>query len=275
MVTPPFFYTSISFFQLISHIEYGNKAMIGIVGGMGPHAGVDLVNKIFNLTKANKDQDHLPVVMQSLPHLISDRTDFLSGNSDVNPALAIAKVINTLYNQGANLIGISCNTAHADQIFKEIVTRIPKEVEIIHMIHEVAKYINKFFPSVKKIGVLSTTGTFVSNVYPDCLSKHDLIGIQVSKKIQMDYINPAVFSETYGIKARSNPVSPKAINNLISGINYLDNKGAEIIIMGCTEIPLALKDNKINGKPLIDSTKILARALILKLSPDKLIEKNA
>ena len=60
----------------------------------------------------------------------------------------------------------------------------------------------------------------------------------------------------------------------MSKINYLDNKGADIIIMGCTEIPLALKNNKINGKPLIDSTKILARALILKLSPEKLIEEN-
>ncbi len=53
----------------------------------------------------------------------------------------------------------------------------------------------------------------------------------------------------------------------------MDKEGAEIIIMGCTEIPLAIKDNKINGKPLIDSTKILARALILKSSPEKLIEE--
>ena len=248
--------------------------MIGIVGGMGPHAGIDLVNKIFNLTKANKDQDHLPIAIQSTPHLISDRTDFLSGNSDVNPAIAIVEIINTLHNQGANLIGISCNTAHAEPIFKEIITRIPKEVEIIHMIHEVAKYINKCFPSAKKIGILSTTGTFISNVYPDCLSKYGLTGIQVSKEIQLNCINPAIYSETYGIKSRSNPVSSKALKNLMTGINYLDNKGADIIIMGCTEIPLALKNNKINGKPLIDSTKILARALILKLSPEKLIEEN-
>ena len=71
--------------------------MIGIVGGMGPHAGIDLVNKIFDLTKANKDQDHFPIAIQSTPHLISDRTDFLSGNSDVNPAIAIVEIINTLH----------------------------------------------------------------------------------------------------------------------------------------------------------------------------------
>ena len=131
--------------------------MIGIVGGMGPHAGIDLVNKIFDLTKANKDQDHFPIAIQSTPHLIPDRTNFLSGNSDVNPAIAIVEIINTLHNQGANLIGISCNTAHAEPIFKEIVTRKPKEVEIIHMIHEVAKYINECYHSAKKIGILSTT----------------------------------------------------------------------------------------------------------------------
>lgn len=249
-----------------------NKAMIGIVGGMGPYAGVDLVQKIFDLTKADTDQDHLSVSMLSVPKSIPDRTEFLLSKSEINPALAIADIICSLYKQGATIIGMPCNTAHAEPIFNEIVNKIPTEVNLVHMINEAADFINEKYPSVKNVGILSTTGTFITNVYPKCLSKHGLNGIQVSEEIQNTDINPAIYNSSYGIKAHSNPVNQKAIDSLNKGVKYLINKDAEVIILGCTEIPLALTQNEINGIPLIDSTKILARALIIESSPDKLLE---
>ena len=166
-----------------------------------------------------------------------------------------------------------CNTAHATPIFNEIIERIPKEVKLVHMINEVSKFIKNKYPSMENVGILSTMGTSISHVYPDCFSQYGLNGIQVSEEIQKNYISPAIFSKDYGIKAQSSPVTAQAKKELLKGIDYLDKEGAEIIIMGCTEIPLAIKDNKINGKPLIDSTKILARALILESSPEKLIEE--
>jgi aspartate racemase len=249
-----------------------NKAMIGIVGGMGPYAGVDLVQKIFDLTKADTDQDHLSVSMLSVPKSIPDRTEFLLSKSEINPALAIADIICSLYKQGATIIGMPCNTAHAEPIFNEIVNKIPTEVNLVHMINEAADFINEKYPSVKNVGILSTTGTFITNVYPKCLSKHGLNGIQVSEEIQNTDINPAIYNSSYGIKAHSNPVNQKAIDSLNKGVKYLIKKDAEVIILGCTEIPLALTQNEINGIPLIDSTKILARALIIESSPDKLLE---
>jgi len=249
-----------------------DKAMIGIIGGMGPYAGVDLVQKIFDLTKADTDQDHLSVSMLSVPKSIPDRTEFLLSKSEINPALAIADIICSLYKQGATIIGMPCNTAHAEPIFNEIVNKIPTEVNLVHMINEAADFINEKYPSVKNVGILSTTGTFISNVYPKCLSKHGLNGIQVSEEIQNTHINPAIYNSSYGIKAHSNPVNQKAIDSLNKGVKYLIKKDAEVIILGCTEIPLALTQNEINGIPLIDSTKILARALIIESSPDKLLE---
>ena len=249
-----------------------DKAMIGIIGGMGPYAGVDLVQKIFDLTKADTDQDHLSVSMLSVPKSIPDRTEFLLSKSEINPALAIADIICSLYKQGATIIGMPCNTAHAEPIFNEIVNKIPTEVNLVHMINEAADFINEKYPSVKNVGILSTTGTFITNVYPKCLSKHGLNGIQVSEEIQNTHINPAIYNLSYGIKAHSNPVNQKAIDSLNKGVKYLIKKDAEVIILGCTEIPLALTQNEINGIPLIDSTKILARALIIESSPDKLLE---
>tara|TARA_B100000378_G_C18004390_1_gene398386 strand:+ start:62 stop:811 length:750 start_codon:yes stop_codon:yes gene_type:complete len=247
--------------------------MIGVVGGIGPYAGLDLFYKILNRTKAACDQEHLPISMLSVPHSIPDRTEFLLGNSKINPATTISKVICALYNQGSTVIGMPCNTAHAKPIFNEIIERIPKEVKLVHMINEVSKFIKNKYPSIENVGILSTMGTSISHVYPDCFSQYGLNGIQVSEEIQKNYISPAIYSKDHGIKAQSNPVTAQAKKELLKGIDYLDKEGAEIIIMGCTEIPLAIKDNKINGKPLIDSTKILARALILKSSPEKLIEE--
>ena len=247
--------------------------MIGVIGGMGPQAGIDLVQKIINLTKAASDQDHLPIAMLSIPHSISDRTEFLLGKSDVNPAIAISEVICTLSKNGASIIGMPCNTAHAEPIFDEVVKRIPNKVKLIHMINEVSRFIKKKYPSMENVGILSTTGTYISHVYPDCLSQYGLNGIQVSEEIQEKYISPAICSQGYGIKAQSNPVTAQAKKELLKGIECLASEGAEAIILGCTEIPLVLTDSHINGIPLIDATDVLARALILESSPEKLLLK--
>ena len=249
-----------------------DKVMIGVVGGVGPYAGIDLVRKIFDQTRAGCDQDHLPVSMLSLPGMISDRTEYLLGITKENPGIVLSDVICRLFNLGASVVGIPCNTAHAVPIFDEIVARIPKEINLIHMIDEVAKYIKMQHPSVGNVGILSTTGTLKSNVYPQCLSRHGLNGIQVPEEIQRCHIHPAIYSPEYGIKAQSNPVSAESENGLHVGIENLVRNGVEAVIPGCTEIPLALTETDVNGVPLIDPTRILARALILAVSPEDLLE---
>jgi aspartate racemase len=247
-----------------------DKIMIGVVGGMGPYAGLDLVQKIFDETVAKTDQDHIPVSMISVPHIIEDRTEFILGKTNVNPGIAISKIIQKLYDQGATVIGMPCNTAHADPIFNEIVNRIPTKIKLVHMIHKVAKFIKNEFPSFKQIGVLSTAGTSISNVYQNGLAQFGLTELKVSNEIQKTKIDPAIYNKTYGIKTFSNPITEQTKTNLYYGIDHLINNGAEAVVLGCTEIPLAVTEQSINGIPIIDSTKILARALILETSPEKL-----
>ena len=251
-----------------------DKKMIGVVGGMGPYAGLDLVKKIFDETDAKTDQEHIPVSMLSSPQTIADRTKFLTGESPENPAIAISKVIHKLYAQGATVIGMPCNTAHADPIFNEILNHIPTEIKFIHMIRQVANFIKNEYPSFKKIGVLSTAGTSISNVYQNALARYGLTELKVSSEIQNSTIDPAIYSKTYGVKAFSNPVTEQAKNDLSSGIDHLINNGAEAVILGCTEIPLAVTEQNVNGIPIIDSTKVLARALISASSPHSLLPKN-
>jgi aspartate racemase len=238
--------------------------MIGVVGGVGSYAGLDLVRKIYDYTGAASDQDHLPVSMLSVPNKILDRSKFLLKEIEENPGYSIAEIITTLTRNGAEIIGIPCNTAHAPEIFDVITGAIPSGCTIVHMIEEVASYIKANFPEFRKVGVLSTNGTHSSNIYPITFLKYGIEVIQPPIEIQHNVIHPAIYDRHYGIKSCSNPVSETARRQLLVGASFLERMGAEAIILGCTEIPLAIDQSKIGDSVVIDSTSVLARALIRK-----------
>ena len=93
-----------------------DDAKIGIVGGAGPYAGLDLAQKILEQTIAEKDQDYLPTLLISTPDKIEDRTRFLLGEITSNPAHSIFRNLCDLNTLGASVVGIPCNTAHAPAI---------------------------------------------------------------------------------------------------------------------------------------------------------------
>ncbi len=240
--------------------------MIGVVGGMGSYAGIDLIKKIYDFSGAKEDQDHLPISMISLPHEVEDRTGYLLGEVADNPGIVIGKIIEMLASTGAKVMGIPCNTAHAPIIFQEVLKTLPGDCRLLNMIEEVGTFIKFEYPSVERVGILSTTGTYRAEIYKNVLSSHRLEVIQPSEHIQHDYVHTAIYDPDYGIKAMSNPVQQKAIENLKLAAFHLIENGAEVIVMGCTEIPLAFDTNEIQGYPLIDATGVLARALVMAAS---------
>ncbi|MDP2524485.1 aspartate/glutamate racemase family protein [Maribacter dokdonensis] len=236
--------------------------MIGIVGGVGSYAGIDLIKKVYDLTEATSDQEHLPVSMLSVPHKIIDRTKFLLGETDVNPGIAISEIIASLIASGAGIIGIPCNTAHAKPILSFIEKSIPESCILVNLIEEVGKYISEKHPEITRVGVLGTTGTILAKVYPEVLTKYGIEVIQPSEDIQDLFVHPSIYDTSYGIKAFSNPVHQKAKENLSMAATYLSRKGAQAVILGCTEIPLAIQYEKIENSLIIDATTVLASALI-------------
>ena len=184
--------------------------MIGVVGGVGSYAGVDLVRKIYDYTGARSDQDHLPVVMLSIPHLIVDRTRYLLNETRENPGDRIGEIVMRLHKSGAELVGIPCNTAHAPKIFDRISRAAPEGCTIVHMIEEVAHYITTNFAGLKRVGILATNGTLLSNVYPDTLASYDLEVVQPSGEIQSMFVHPSIYDPVYGIKSVSNPLPVRA-----------------------------------------------------------------
>ncbi len=249
-----------------------NKS-IGIVGGVGPFAGLDLNEKIFNQTIAAKDQDHLDIILLSCSSHIPDRTEFLVEMINENPAEGIFKVIKKLNQAGATQIGIPCNTAHANLIWGKLNSLIQKNklaVNLVNMIRETAHFIEEQYPNAKNIGVLATIGTVTSEVYSETFRLYNLQVIYPDKSIQENKVHDAIYNTEYGIKAFSRPVSRKAVLDLENSIQHLIDKGCQVIVLGCTEIPLAITCSQFNKIPLVDPNLILARSLIGMVDPEKL-----
>ncbi len=249
--------------------------IIGIVGGVGPYAGLDLARNIFNETIAGKDQEHLPVTLMSIPEKIEDRTEYLLGKTTTNPAYAVSKIILQLENAGCTVIGIPCNTMHAPEIFNVIKNELKKagsHIRLINMIDEVVQFISHFYPEIHKIAVLSTTGTYKTGIYYHKLKAAGLEPIIHADELQAG-IHKAVYDAEFGIKARSKNPSKKAKKILENGISRLKDQGAEGIILGCTEIPYALPYTFLYNIPLLNPTQILARSLIHHTYPDRLLKK--
>ena len=245
---------------------------VGIVGGVGPFAGVDLQKKVLEQTVATRDQDHLTVVSLSQPSEIIDRTEFLLGQTIENPADAFVVQLLKLKQMGAQVAGIPCNTAHAPTIFGKIVAELEKAdcgLKLLHMIEETAVHLHHYHPNIKHIGILSTTGTYLTQIYPEALTKFGLTAVIPNQTMQEEIIHPSIYDPHYGIKA-SGVATEKARESLETAVRALQAKGAEAIILGCTELPLAITEPALYDLPIIDPTLILARALIREANSAKL-----
>ncbi len=247
--------------------------MIGIVGGVGPAAGTDLVKKIIEETVAGSDQEHLPVLLYSLPGRIADRTDYLEGKAPVNPGLAMAAICRQMEQAGVTVAGIPCNTAHAPEIFDTIREELEARsstLQLVHLVDETVRSLRTTFGSGTNIGILSTTGTYKRRLYADKLAEAGFACTVPSEAVQTALVHNAVYHPVYGIKAGGGKGIESARRQLRQAMDGMQLQGAEAVLLACTEMPLALPEATYRGMPLIDATRVLARALIRMYDPAKL-----
>ena len=250
--------------------------IIGVLGGVGPFAGMDFVRNIFNNTRAVKDQEHLDCVLVSCPSIIPDRTDFLLSCEDMeNPALGLFESATKLHAAGVAYAVVACNTAHSAIIFKpfrEMVEKSLSGLTIINMLETCAYHVKKSLESsqsgAKRIGLLATRGTHKSGVYHEYFG--DGIELLEPEVAGQERVHEAIYSKDFGIKAYSQPVKPQAREVIATEISSLVNRGAQAIILGCTELPLAVTPGEV-AVPVIDPGLIAARALIALVAPEKLL----
>jgi aspartate racemase len=225
---------------------------IGILGGMGPEATIDLFTKIVKGTRVRRDQDHLRIVIDNNPK-IPDRTLAIQGHGP-SPLPALIESAKVLEKAGADFIVIPCVTAHHFHPGLQKRLRIP----VLHIIEETMKHIRSRLKGIRRIGLIATTGTVHTGFIQRAFSASRIELILPSPRVQEVRVMEAIYGKE-GIKA----IGPSAHSRrlILTACNALIRQGAEAILAGCTEIPLVLKDGDL-PVPVIDPISILARAAI-------------
>jgi aspartate racemase len=252
----------------------GKEQIIGIVGGVGPHAGLDLSRKILDQTRALADQDHLNMVLLSWPRDVPDRSAFLLGRSTADPVPGMVRCVQALEAVGATVVGIACNTAHSPRLFGRMMSRlrsVGSRIVVINMIQEVGRFLRAHFPEVRRIGVLATDGTVGTNAYGEVLEPEGFVAIYPDPRTQHELVHAAIYDKEYGIKACPTPVSARARADVTRAARRLVEDGeAEVLVLGCTELPLAVSERALYGVPVVDASMVLARALVASAEPERL-----
>ncbi len=200
------------------------KKTIGIIGGMGPLATCDIFRKMVEAADVAKDQDHPRVLVDSNTRIPDRTAAILEGGQDPVPALI--ESAQGLQAQGADFLLMPCNTAHyfLPQV-QEAVT-----VPFLHMPGETGAFLSR--KGLKKVALLATTGTIRSGVYKKVLEE---AGIQVL--LPDEEGQQAIMALIYeGIKAGKKDIDTTPVQKTLE---KLDSQGAQAMILGCTELPIA------------------------------------
>ena len=199
--------------------------MIGILGGMGTQAGLDFCNKLSKLSRGKTDQQYPLFVLYN-------KSDVPGRPENINKYNKVLKSLvegcKMLQKSKCNFIVIPCNTAH--YWYNDIQKKI--KIPIISMPKEVFLHTKKFCKKNSKIGILATEGTLKTGVYNKFFDK-DYKLIKPSRSLQITSVKKAInFVKMGKIKEAERAIKP--------AVNYLVKLKCKKIILGCTELPIAI-----------------------------------
>jgi len=225
--------------------------VVGILGGMGPEATVDCFHKIVRSTRAERDQDHLRVVIDSNAK-VPDRTRAILGLG-ASPLDALVESATLLARAGAAFLVIPCVSAHV--FLDDLRARVT--IPILSIFDVVAEAIAAARPAVRTVGLLATTGTIAGGRFQPRLAR-DGVTTLVPDLADQDRVMTAICD----IKNRQPPRPRSAVTaDLVAVAEALIARGAQAIVAGCTEIPLALGPDDL-PTTYVDSVLVLARAAV-------------
>jgi aspartate racemase len=220
---------------------------LGVIGGLGPIATAYFYELVIKMTDAGTDQEHLEMLIISKPST-PDRTDFILGKSRDNPITSMVDSGKLLAGMGADYISIPCITAH--YFHDELIKGIP--IPIIHIVKETVRYLKE--QDVHAAGVMATEGTIYSRLFQAELERNGIQSYVPSREGQND-VTSLIYQE---VKAGL----PPQMDKFKRVSEELRTKGAEVIILGCTELSLIKRDYPI-GPGYLDAMEVLAMRSIL------------
>lgn len=225
--------------------------MIGILGGMGHLATIDLMEKIVHLGAVNAatEQDNVPIIVHADP-TVPDRRAALLNNGE-SPLPKLLQGVQSLEKAGASLIVIACHTAHhwVEQLTNAV------NIPIIHIADAVCAEVRNTTPRRSKVAVLATLATVQSGFYQSRLESLGFIPIHLASHDYFDFIEPSIALAKIGN-------AKQARQQVEQAINALQQQGAHTVILACSELPLLIRELQSCPLPYIDATHCLAKIAI-------------
>jgi len=204
-------------------------SVIGVLGGMGPMATVDLMRKIIENTSAYKDQDHYQMIIYNNPKIPS-RVDAILDNAE-SPLPELIKSARLLEAAGASFIIIPCHTAH--YWYNELIAAI--NIPVYNLIEITAKYVAETFDlNNNRLLIFATPATIKASLYQQQFNKYNYEIIVPTPEEQM--VVTAAINQTKAGKLENNP-ELATVNQII---NRYNQQGVTLLLAGCTEISILL-----------------------------------
>jgi aspartate racemase len=220
----------------------------GVLGGMGPAATVDFMARVVALTPAERDQDHVRMLVDNNPQVPNRQAAIRSGSDEV--ARVLADMARRLEAAGADFLVMPCNSAHAFARAIRATTRIP----LVSIIDESVREVRRVSPGARRVGVLATDGLLEAGIFQQALAT---AGYEPLVPDAGDV--ERLMAGIHRIKAGE---SGEALSRLMAElVQALAAAGAQAIIAGCTEIPLVLRAGDV-AVPVVSSTDVLARRTV-------------
>ncbi len=220
--------------------------VVGILGGMGPMSTVDLMRMITEKTPAERERDHLRILVDSRPQ-IPDRPAGLFGTGP-SPAPMMQESARLLEEWGADLIAIPCNTAHGflDDVQEAV------QIPVLDMIGLVGRELARTFPEGTPVGLLATTAAGKARVFHDRLPAFDLVTPEPGA--QEELVAGAILQ----VKLEHTGEEPR--RKLLAAVETMDPE-PRALIAGCTEVELAFHgaDTEL---PVVRPMELLAREIV-------------
>jgi len=219
---------------------------IGVIGGMGPAATAAFMQRIIDLTLAEDDINHVPLLVDMNPQIPSRIKAISAG--DENPAQALAKMAQSLETRGAQALAMPCNTAHyyASDITNAVT------IPLLNMLTLSAEAVRSAIGGAGTVGLLASPLTDQVNIFRDAFAPYDLEPIFPH---DADY----VLSIIRRIKGEG--VTPDMAAALSTLGQELETRGAACLLVGCSEFSMLTKSIE-TALPVRDTVDVLAAEVI-------------
>jgi len=234
--------------------------LVGVIGGMGPDATIDFMSRVLAKTPAEKDQDHIRMLVEHNPRIPS-RQLAMRGDGE-NPGPILAEMATRLEAADADFIVMPCNAAHAWQ--DDIVAAV--NIPFISIIEASVSKALRLAPVNGAVGVLTTPACFMAGLYQEALADANREAVLQT---------PDELAEAIALidRIKAGDQSEPVVAGLCELAERLLSRGATTLIAACTELPLVLKPSMFTV-PLVSSTDVLAeKTVALALSDEPLPEQ--